>query len=205
MRETQNKYLPQEWEFLSLVKTTSLNMYLLILFLFLAMGWVAGVVAMLGAWLIDYVGLIISRGKYSKQEQEFTNYIASGLRPYLVYATTDALATKWSFVADSQLSTCFAEIKSHPLIFDKHAVRVVLVFLSDKQQKEIVKESFASSSKAKDFYVKKISHLPLYMPTDKNMATIKEVLINKQDIEDVDYIEELKEKITKSLSKGSKK
>ena len=200
-----SKYLPHEWEFLSLCRTTALNMYLLLLVLIVVLGWKAGLLALCFAWLIDYVGILIARHQYSKKEQEFRNYINSGLKPYLVYAVTDQLGTRWKFVVDDKFSTWFGEIKYTPLVFDKQAVHTFIVFLSDKQKKEFEKEVFDSGVAIKKFYKQKISCLPLYVPMDKNMAVIKEVLKDKKLLEDMDYVESFEKKTSKSLSKGRKK
>lgn len=200
-----SKYLPHEWEFLSGCKTTALNMYLLLLVLAFVLGWKAGVIALCFAWLIDYIGIRIARYQYNKTKQEYTNYINSGLKPYLVYAITDPLASKWSFVVDDKFSTWFGEIKYTPLVFDEQAVHTFIVFLSDKQKKEFEKEVFDSGVSIKKFYKQKISCLPQYAPMDKNMAVIKEVLKDKKLLEDMDYVESFEKKTSKSLSKGRKK
>lgn len=173
------QYMPVEWYDAAGIKTTAINMYLVILMLFVVAGWKIGVFAFCSIVIIDYIGILINRYNYMKKEQEFKNYVMSGLTPCLLYTkATDPVGSMYKIIVDDKLSVAFADIDADPLAFQP-----VIVFLSKKSQSEFSKKRFDTPIKAQKFYKEEIANLPSCMPTNKNLAAVKEVLQSKQSLE----------------------
>lgn len=111
---TKYNYMPPEWEFASGVKTTAINTYILTILLIITAGWGIGFGIFCCMLLIDYIGILINRYRYAKIENEFKNYIMSGLTPCLVYAKSDPLGIMYTLVVDDKLSTVFADLDAEP-------------------------------------------------------------------------------------------
>jgi len=186
------QYMPQEWEYAAGVKTTAINMYILVAMLFVFANWKIGVCALCGILFIDYIGILINRYNYMKKEREFKNYVMSGLTPCLLYTkATDPVASMHKFIVDDRLSVAFAHMDAEYLAFQP-----VIVFLSQQSKTELSTKCFDTPTKAQKFYKEKIAQLPSCTLTDKNIAVIKAVLEYKQDLDDYDYIDEMKKSIS---------
>lgn len=170
------QYMPQEWEYTAGVKTTAINMYILVVMLFVFANWKIGICALCGIFLVDYIGILINRYNYMKKEQEFKNYIMSGLTPCLLYTkATDQVASMHKLIVDDRLSVTFADMDAEYLAFQP-----VIVFLSQQSKSEFSSKIFNTPVNAQKFYKEKIAQLPSCAPTNKNIAVIKAVLEYKK-------------------------
>lgn len=165
--------LPPEWEHASGTRTTAINMYILLFIVLVGLGWKVAIGVLCVMLVVDCIGILINKHKYSELKSDFENYLYSGLRPYLVYTTSDFFGINRKLIIDDKISVFLSNVSGEPFVFQP-----IIVFLSDKTKADFSKKHLASDiEEYKTFYKEHIAKLPLYKPTSKNLALLEEIML----------------------------
>lgn len=157
-----------EIDYLSGVKSTAVNLYALIIVVFIVAGWKIGLGCILWCLVIDWIINKYTLYKFNILEKDVRKYIQSGLIPCLLYVSSDMLGKKYWIEIDTKLSMVYAELHSD--------FEPVIAFIPSKKHEQITKQKFKKRDDAKACYDNLISTTVTYKPTKEIFCAIREAL-----------------------------